>query len=61
MAIGLVFNMVREVAVFKRGFISAFLQKAGKEEVAKEQMHVDVSKGATVGDTIFSFYCDIAS
>ena len=61
MAIGLASEMVMGVDVFSWGLMSAFYQKAGKEEVANEQLHMEVSMVATVGDNIFSICCDIAS
>ena len=50
MAIGLVFGMM-----------SAFFQKVRQEEAAKEQLHMEVSMEATMGDNNFSICCDIAS
>ena len=61
MTIGLVSEMVRRVVFLSRGFMSAFFQKAVKVEVAKEQLHMEVSIGATVEDTNFSICCDMAS
>ena len=60
-AMGLVSEILRGVGVLSSGFISYFSQKAGKVEVEKEQLHMDVSMGVTVGDTNLSICCDIAS
>ena len=61
MAISLVSEMVRGIDVLSRGFMSAFFHKAEREEVAKEQLYMELNTGAKVGDTIFNFCCDIAS
>ena len=58
---GLASEILSDFGVFSSGFISAFFQEAGKVEVEKEQLHMDVSMGVTVGDTTLSICCDIAS
>ena len=57
---GLVAEILKVVGVLSSEFISAFFQNAEKVEVEKKQLHMDVSIGATVGDTNLSICCDIA-
>ena len=61
MAMGLVSEMEEGVGIFRRGLMSALFQWGGKDDMAYERLHKDVTYGRITGPTIFSIRWEMAS